>query len=78
MILVRGNGTYNTTYIDIRMIINPKSLSVEIWESNPSNSDFITLGSHKGFLLSDMTRITAVWTTESTGEKGDLILTATK
>jgi len=55
--------------------INPESLRFEMWESEPKPStSIVTDGSHIGKISSGLDKIEAVWTTISSGEKGDLFL----
>jgi len=72
-----GCGRYDVsgrvTNIGIRMVIDPQTLDIEIWEFDPRGAAFfITDGSHKGKLVEDLQRIDAEWTTRSTGQQGRL------
>ena len=76
-----GCGRYDVsgrvTNIGIRMVIDPKTLEIEIWEFDPRGPAFFTTdGSHKGKLIEDLQRIDAEWTTRSNGQKGRLQLQA--
>lgn len=81
IITATGKGTYNTagvvTIIDVKISINTATGFFEMWESNPDREDgFVTMGSHTGAISPDLKRIEAVWTTEGTGARGRLELTA--
>jgi len=76
-----GCGRYDAsgrvTNIGIRMLIDPRTLEIEIWEFDPRGpASFTTDGSHKGKLFDDLQGIDAEWTTRSTGQKGRLLLRA--
>jgi len=76
-----GCGRYDAagriTNIGVRMIIDPGTLDIEIWEFDPHGpASFTTDGSHKGKLADDLRTIDAEWTTRSTGKKGRLRLRA--
>ena len=80
---VLGEGQYENrdnwdtpNKIKIRGIINPASLEIELWESNPVRVDWIINGSHRGHLSSNFQFISATWTTNTTGDMGHLKLTA--
>lgn len=68
---------FRKTDIDVKMVITPDTMRLEMWErSLEGPSDFITDGSHVGEISNDLKTITAVWTTMSTGQQGDLKLEA--
>jgi hypothetical protein len=73
-----GKGFYRIgskmTAIEIRAEVNPAAGTIEIWEKDPDQPDFITNGSHRGRISKDYKRIKAVWTSRDTGQKGDLDL----
>ena len=69
-----ANRLDNRTDIRIRMIVEQRTRSVEIWESDPNSTLFVTDGSHKGTLSEDLQAIAAEWTTEGSGMKGTLRL----
>lgn len=72
-----GKGLYSVerkTHIAIKCIIDPITHRLEIWEVDPSNTDFITEGSHNGWITQDWSWINAIWTTKETGKKGVLVL----
>jgi hypothetical protein len=76
-----GCGRYDAagriTTIGVRLIIDARTLDIEIWEFDPRGpASFTTDGSHKGKLVDDLQRIDAEWTTRSTGKKGRLLLRA--
>ena len=75
-----GCGNYDAagtvTSIDIKMQITLPGLQVEIWESAPDRASFVTDGSHRGSLSPDLGAIDAQWTTQSTGQRGRLRLSA--
>jgi hypothetical protein len=76
-----GCGRYDAagrvTNIGVRMIIDPRTREIEIWEFDPRGpASFTTDGSHKGKLADDSQGIDAEWTTRSTGQKGRLLLRA--
>ena len=80
---VLGEGQYENRdnrdmpyKIKIRGIINPASLEIELWESNPDQVDWVANGSHRGQLSSNFQFISATWTTNTTGDMGHLKLTA--
>jgi hypothetical protein len=78
-VVASGSGLYFAdsiaTTIDVKWVINPVGLRFEMFESNAAGSpDFVTNGSHVGHISSGLDRIEAVWTTEDTGEIGDLFL----
>ena len=79
-VIAVGVGEYNTTRgktkIDVRLQITPNTLRFEMWETIPEDTDFITEGSHVGLISEDLKTINAVWTTTSTGEQGELFLSA--
>ncbi len=79
-----GKGVYiftdpdRLTSIEVKWVINPKSLRFEMWEMNAvGEQDFITNGSHVGTISADMDSITATWTTKGTGQQGTLQLDST-
>jgi hypothetical protein len=75
-----GCGIYDVagrvTAIDVRMVVTVVGLQVEIWESRPDTTAFVTDGSHRGRLTSDLHAIEAEWTTAGGGEHGHLRLEA--
>jgi len=78
-IIATGDCTYNTegniTQIDVKCCIDTSSLRFEMWEMNPVGStNFVTDGSHVGTISKDFDEVSALWTTESTGSQGDLLL----
>lgn len=79
-IIASGKGQYDSSgkiiYIDVRWLIDPKTLRFEMWEANPDSASFTTDGSHVGVISEDFTRITATWTTKETGNRGTLELQA--
>jgi hypothetical protein len=60
--------------VDIRMVVNERTLDVEIWETNPSSSTMVTDGTHKGRLSSDLRSMETEWRTRDTGERGRMRL----
>ena len=76
----RGCGNYDVrghvTAIAVRMVVALAGLRVEIFESDPDRADFVTDGSHRGNLSTDLRTIEAEWTTASTGARGHLRLEA--
>jgi hypothetical protein len=58
--------------------IDAKSRRITIRESDPSQDDSETDGSFEGTISKDLQTIEAVWTTKSTGNKGDLKVEAEK
>ena len=75
-----GRGLYRVgakmTSIMVRAELNPAAGTIEIWEKDPDQLEFVTDGSHRGRISRDYKRIKAVWTSKNTGEKGDLKLKA--
>jgi hypothetical protein len=74
-----GEGLYDSgrgTHIRIRGTADPVTRSIEIFESEPDQPMFVIDGSHKGDLSTDLGTIRAEWTTRMTGDKGDLVLSA--
>jgi hypothetical protein len=74
-----GSGTYQGSRlvkINIRAVLDPETLEIELWERDPSDPKFITNGSHRGRLTQNLQKIEAVWTSQSTNKKGDLVLEA--
>ncbi len=75
-----GCGNYDmaghVTAIKVRMVVTLAGLQVEIWESDPDRTEFVTDGSHRGTLSADLGAIDAEWTTASTGQRGRLRLLA--
>ena len=74
---LRGKGLYSVdekTHIKIKCIIDPITHRLEIWEFDPSNTDFITDGSHVGWITQDLSWISAMWTTKEPDRKGVLVL----
>jgi hypothetical protein len=65
-----------STDISVRMVIDEKSLAVEILESNPSQPNFTTDGSHRGTLAKDLRSMETEWRTLSTGQRGNMRLRA--
>jgi hypothetical protein len=57
-------------------VIDPRSRRVSFRESAPSAPRCVIDGSFEGTLSGDLRRIEAVWTTTSTGARGDLMLRA--
>jgi len=60
----------------VKGTIDPKTAHISIFEMDPSREDSVTDGSFEGKIAEDMSSITAVWTTKTTGEKGDISLKA--
>lgn len=56
------------TRIRVRAHIDLETRSIEIWESEPSQPNFVTNGSHKGTLSEDLQQIETTWTTLSNGK----------
>jgi hypothetical protein len=79
-IVALGKGRYitpgQTTYIDVRWLIDLDSNRLEMWELNPSQPGFTIDGSHVGTIVDDLTRVEATWTTQGTGAQGTLLLHA--
>ena len=75
-----GCGNYNAagvvTSIDVKMRVTLTGLEVEIWESAPDRTTFVTDGSHRGRLSPGLDAIEAEWTTQSSGARGRLRLRA--
>jgi hypothetical protein len=75
-----GCGTYEAagtvTAIGVKMQITLPGLDVEIRESAPDQPTFVTDGSHRGALSTDLRAIDAQWTTASSGQQGRLRLQA--
>lgn len=74
-----GKGRYITDRvvpIDFRVRINPETLAVEIWESNPNVAGFVSNGSHRGHIDRELTRIEATWTSNENRHAGTLRLWA--
>ncbi len=73
-----GTGRYITaeqiTQIDVRWLIDPRSMRFEMWESNPRQGNFVTDGSHIGTVSPRYRSIEAVWTTRTSGLQGTLSL----
>jgi hypothetical protein len=80
--VIRFSGTHVYTPGDYKMkvegTIDAKKRSVTIRESDPSKPDSETDGSFEGSITEDLQAIDAVWTTKSTGNKGDLKVKAKK
>lgn len=70
----------NVHQVHIRALIDPRDLTLEIRESDPERisggAGYVTDGAFRGRLSDDLRRVSATWTTNRSGEKGDLILTA--
>ena len=62
----------------VKGTIDPKTAHISIFEMDPSREDSVTDGSFEGRIAEDMSSITAVWTTRTTGEKGDIFLKAVR
>lgn len=79
-IVALGKGRYvtpvQTTYIDVRWLIDLESNRLEMWELNPSQPGFTIDGSHVGTIVDDLTSVEATWTTQGTGAQGTLLLYA--
>jgi hypothetical protein len=79
-IAASGKGRYvtsgQTTYIDVKWLIDRQSRRFEMWELNPSQPGFTTDGSHVGSITGDLAAIDATWTTNGTGAHGTLTLRA--
>jgi hypothetical protein len=77
-IVALGKGRYitpaQTTYIDVRWLIDLDSNRLEMWELNPSQPGFTIDGSHVGTIVDDLTTVEATWTTQGTGAQGTLLL----
>ena len=76
-----GCGSYEVnrqvTMIKIRMFVRLSDLYVEIMELSPQGSTgFETNGSHRGNLSKDLQLIDAQWTTQGSGQRGQLHLRA--
>ena len=78
-----GKGDYivngvRTTSIDVKWLIEAQSLRFEMWELNPVgiSRSFVTDGSHVGTITPDLRTIEATWTTQSSGQRGKLLLVA--
>jgi hypothetical protein len=61
--------------VNIRVLINPATGAVEIWESDP-RTNLAAPGSHKGQLSWDRRKLNTVWTANGTGRRGDTSLVA--
>lgn len=76
----RGCGRYDTwghvTDIGIKMILDPVTHQLEMWEFDPSTKTFETDGSHVGKLSADLQFIHAVWISRATQRAGTLRLQA--
>jgi hypothetical protein len=74
----RGCGRYDTwghvTDIGIKMVLDPATHQLEIWEFDPSTKAFETDGSHAGKASTDLRLIDAVWISRSTQRAGNLRL----
>jgi hypothetical protein len=78
-VLAFGDGKYETRglvlFFSMVWKIEPKSLRIEIWEASPtSNVEFINDGSHVGVISEDLTTVSTVWTTNSNGQQGTLVM----
>ena len=75
-----GAAVYNTngktSYSEVKLKVDQKSLRIEMWEENSNDPDFVTDGSHVGRISADLMSIKATWTTNSNGETGVLRLEA--
>jgi hypothetical protein len=75
----RGGGRYEmpgqVTDIRVRAVIDPVTFEIELWESDPSQPDFTTDGSHRGNLTEDLAEIIATWI-GADGKQGELRLRA--
>jgi hypothetical protein len=65
-----------STDINVRIVVDPDSLAVQIFESQPDRRNFTTDGSHRGRISKDLTLMAAEWQTQSTGQQGVLQLRA--
>ena len=80
--IVRFFGSHLYTPGDYKMsvegTIDSKTYRISIREFDPSRPDSETDGSFEGKISTDFQRIEAVWTTRTTGKKGDLKVEAEK
>jgi hypothetical protein len=77
-ILFDGTITYLGGLYQMRLSarLKPATLVITMTESQANRADAVTDGSHLGTISKDLSAITTVWTTESTGTQGDLRLNA--
>jgi hypothetical protein len=74
-----GTGRYEEPPgcdIDVRVVFEPSSRSVQMWEMNPRGSDaarFVTAGFHVGVLTPDG-HLDATWKGEQGGPQGRLVM----
>lgn len=78
-----GTGTniagQSRTQVDVRVVIDPTTFRLEMWESNPRGGDldnYVIDGSYRGRLSEDLRRLEAGWFSESSDNAGDLIMIA--
>ncbi len=78
-----GQGTniagQSRTQVDVRAVIDPATLRLEMWESNPRGGDlenYVTDGTYRGRLSEDLRRLEAGWSSEASDNAGDLIMIA--
>lgn len=73
-----GSSVYTTlgqkTAINVTWQIDPVTGRFEMWEKDPTSADFVTDGSHIGTISADLRSINAMWTTQSSGQLGQLCL----
>lgn len=77
-ITAAGSAVYTTlgqkTAINVTWLIDPASGRFEMWEKDPTSADFVIDGSHIGTISADLNFISAMWTTGSSGQLGQLCL----
>lgn len=78
-----GRGTNFTgvrvTTFDVRALIDPDTLGLRMWETNPSGDNiegYVTDGLYEGRVSEDLRRLEARWRTNGNGDAGDLVLIA--
>ncbi len=78
-----GQGTNiagrSRTQVDVRAVIDPATLRLEMWESNPRGGDlenYVIDGKYRGRLSDDLRRLEAGWISDSNDNAGDLIMIA--
>jgi hypothetical protein len=74
---IRGHSIYNgEERTSFTGTINTATRQVTLKEHTKPNERFVTDGSFEGTISNDLQTISCIWTTKSTGEKGDLLLEA--
>jgi len=82
LVIVKGTGDYvsqsGVTFIKFEWVIDADTNFIEIQESEPTSSTFVTDGTYEGQISHDLIKINTLWETRSTGQKGTLNLNADK